>query len=103
MKKQTKLTGVCLFRLEFEDTWGPYSEYLVGDIVTYGGYTYVAKTNNSENNSQNLQMIGKYSLQDLNPRGEWSPGLHQLQDYKTGDVVTLGGYTYSCNSNPKWH
>ena len=34
--------------LEFEDTWGPTVNTQVGDIVTYGGYTYIAKTNNSE-------------------------------------------------------
>ena len=34
--------------LEFEDSWGAYSPYQPGDIVTYGGYTYVSKTNNTE-------------------------------------------------------
>ena len=29
--------------LEFEDTWGPTVNTQVGDIVTYGGYTYIAK------------------------------------------------------------
>ena len=32
--------------LEFEDSWGPYRNYEVGDIVTYGGYSYVAVSNN---------------------------------------------------------
>ena len=32
--------------LEFEDSWSPTKNYQPGDIATYGGYNYVAKTFN---------------------------------------------------------
>lgn len=33
--------------LEFEDTWKADVTYQPGDVVTYGGYSYIAQTNNS--------------------------------------------------------
>ena len=84
--------------LEFEDTWGPYSEYQVGDIVTYGGYTYVAKTNNSEKKPAESPNDWDVFITGFNLRGEWGSDSTN-QDYKTGDVVTLGGYTYLATAN----
>ena len=84
--------------LEFEDTWGPYSEYQVGDVVTYGGYTYVAKTNNSEKKPAESPNDWDVFITGFNLRGEWGED-SASQDYRTGDVVTLGGYTYLAKAN----
>ena len=84
--------------LEFEDTWGPYSEYQVGDVVTYGGYTYVAKTNNSEKKPAESPNDWDVFITGFNLRGEWGADSTN-QDYRTGDVVTLGGYTYLAKAN----
>jgi len=84
--------------LEFEDTWGPYNEYQIGDIVTYGGYTYVAKTNNSEKKPAESPNDWDVFVTGFNLRGEWGDD-SASQDYKTGDVVTLGGYTYLATAN----
>jgi len=81
--------------LEFEDSWDQGNRYQPGDIVTFGGYQYVAKTNN-------LDAKPTVSLDDwdvfstgFNFRGEWGEDSTN-QDYRIGDVVTLGGYTYLC-------
>ena len=33
--------------LEFEDSWSSSTSYQIGDFVTYGGYSYVANSNNT--------------------------------------------------------
>ena len=81
--------------LEFEDSWNASVAYQPGDFVTYGGYSYVAITNNfalkpSDNASDwdlftaGFRFIGDYD-DDSTQR-----------EYIEGDVVRLGGYTYLC-------
>ena len=73
--------------LEFEDTWGAYSEYQPGDIVTYGGYTYVAKTNNTEKKPAEEAADWIVFVTGFNLRGDYGDD-SSSQDYRTGDVVT---------------
>jgi len=79
--------------LEFEDSWDANNEYQAGDLVTYGGYSYVAKTNNINSvpttnpNDWDLFTTGFRLL------GDWGDD-SSTQDYRTGDVVRVGGYTY---------
>jgi len=81
--------------LEFEDSWRPEARYQAGDLVTYGGYSYVAITNNtaskpSDNpNDWNLFTTGFRFL------GDWGDDSSNFE-YIEGDVVRLGGYTYLC-------
>ena len=81
--------------LEFEDSWNAYVNYQPGDIVTYGGYSYISIDNNvglkPSDNSDNwalfttgFRFIGDYD-DDSSTR-----------EYIEGDVVRLGGYTYLC-------
>ena len=76
--------------LEFEDSWSSATLYQPGDIVTYGGYQYVALTNNdnkvpsTETSDWDLFVTG-FSL-----KGDYNNGTA----YKTGDVVRVGGTTY---------
>ena len=76
--------------LEFEDSWSSATLYQPGDIVTYGGYQYVALTNNdnkvpsTETTDWDLFVTG-FSL-----KGDYNNGTA----YKTGDVVRVGGTTY---------
>jgi hypothetical protein len=79
--------------LEFEDSWDIATNYNVGDFVTYGGYSYVAATNNIGKNP------GDYTPSDwtlfitgFNLRGDYNNGTA----YRTGDVVRVGGFTYIC-------
>ena len=81
--------------LEFEDSWNPTNNYQPGDFVTFGGYSYVAITNNiglkpSESNTDwdlfttGFRFIGDYEDDSA------------TAEYIEGDVIRLGGYTYLC-------
>jgi len=79
--------------LEFESSWNSATIYQPGDVITYGGYAYIAKTNHSNikpttavTGSQNWDLFTTgFKLQN-----DWDYTL----DYKVGDVVRLNGYTY---------
>lgn len=83
--------------LEFEDSWDVGTYYQIGDLVTYGGYTYVAKTNNNglipPQNTDDWDVF----LTGFNFRGEYGDDSSN-QDYRPGDVVRVGGWTYLCTA-----
>ena len=81
--------------LEFEDSWNPTKNYEVGDLVTYGGYTYVSKTNHTE--LRPTSNPDDWDLFNTGFRfvGEWGDDSSN-EDYLVGDVITHGGYTYLC-------
>ena len=75
----------------FENTWNSGTEYQVGDVVTYGGYSYVAKTLHTDKppathtaNDWDILTTG------FNVIGEWNSGTNYLQ----GDVVVFGGSSF---------
>ena len=81
----------------YELVWNSGTEYQVGDIVLYGGYTYTCLQNNLNSvPSVNgiLQDTGNWELlkQGYKHRGEYD---HSTQ-YYTGDVIRNGGYLYIC-------
>ena len=87
--------------LEFEDSWNDRTRYQPGDFVTYGGYSYVSVTNNQ--NKIPTQYPADWDLFTTGFRflGDYNVDPEDLQDstsyeYKVGDVVRLGGYTYLC-------
>ena len=75
----------------YEDTWSNSTQYQDGDVVTYGGYTYVSK-------SVNTNKAPSYNLTDdwdIITTGFSVVGYYSTTtDYKQGDVVQYGGYTY---------
>jgi hypothetical protein len=76
--------------LEFEDSWSSSALYQEGDIVTYGGYSYISKqlhTNAipSTNSAQWSLLTTGY-----NTRGRYNGN----QSYRVGDVVNYGGSIY---------
>jgi len=78
--------------LEFENTWRPEARYQVGDFVTYGGNQYVANNEvygEFPSSSENWDLV----TSGFNLRGDWGDDSTN-QDYRIGDVVRLGGYTY---------
>ena len=82
--------------LEFEDSWSGTVNYQPGDFVTYGGYSYVSKTNNIGNG----QPSGNTTDWDLFTTGfrhaqDWGDD-SSSEEYVVGDVVRLGGITYLC-------
>jgi len=81
----------------YELVWASATEYQIGDIVLYGGYTYTCLQNNLNSvPSVNglLQDTGNWELlkQGYKHQGEY---VHATQ-YYTGDVVRNGGYVYIC-------
>ncbi len=78
--------------MEFENTWSGYERYQPGDFVTYGGNQYVANDNvyaevPSSSAKWDLVTTG------FHLRGSWGDDSTNTE-YKIGDVVRLGGYTY---------
>ena len=83
--------------LEFEDTWDYNTNYQPGDFVTFGGYMYVA-TDNNYNIQPGSGVEWELLTTGFRNRGEWGDD-SSTQEYRVGDVVRLGGYTYLCISN----
>ena len=81
--------------LEFEDSWQISVQYQPGDIVTYGGYSYIATTNNVGKAPYSNAGDWDIYLKGYNLRGDWGDDSTN-QDYYVGDVVRVGGYTYLC-------
>ena len=80
----------------YEDPWLSNVEYDKGDVVLYGGYTYVAlvRNLNSTPSSTGFQKgVGNWDLINSNYKitGQWN----EVTNYKTGDVVRHGGSLYS--------
>jgi len=77
--------------LEFEDSWNVATLYQPGDIVSYGGYIYVAKTNHTGTTPTTPAQTDW----DLFTTGFKHLGAYNnATAYKVGDVVSVGGYTY---------
>ncbi len=86
----------------YEDTWDAATQYQDGDVVTYGGYTYVAKSVHvNKPPSYNLTSDWDIITTGFNVVGTWDSST----DYKQGDLALYGGYSYvaittSTNSTP---
>jgi len=79
---------------QFGGAWSSSSDYLAGDVVSYGGNTYTAVVNNGSASPQNPSTATTYwklFTPGLVYSGEWT----SATSYKIGNVVTLGGYTYA--------
>jgi hypothetical protein len=76
--------------LEFEDSWSSSTVYNIGDFVTYGGYSYVARTNHTNSIPSGNPIDWAIYLTGFNLIGDWDI----VTNYKVGDVVRVGGYTY---------
>jgi len=81
--------------LEFEDSWNATTGYQPGDFVTYGGYSYIAKV--FTQGSKPSEVPSDWDLFSAGFRwmGDWGED-SSLQDYLTGDVIRVNGYTYLC-------
>ena len=83
--------------LEFENSWQGDERYQPGDFVTYGGNQYVANQNvygELPPSSDKWDLV----TSGFNLRGDWGADSTN-QEYRIGDVVRLGGYTYVATAN----
>ncbi len=75
----------------YEDTWASATEYQTGDVVAYGGYTYVAtRKNTNKPPAYNLSADWDILTTGFNVTGEYNSTVN----YKQGDLALYGGYTY---------
>ena len=76
--------------MAFENPWDTNVNYQPGDIVMYGGYTYLAKAFNTAltppTNPTEWETIGEW----YNFKNDWN----EADSYKVGDVVRNRGYLY---------
>jgi hypothetical protein len=80
--------------LQFEDTWSVATAYEKGDVVTYGGYAYVAA---QEVAAGQAAPIASGANWDLVVPGFKASGIwNNITTYKTGEVVTFGGFSFVC-------
>jgi len=77
--------------LELQTTWSQFAIYNPGDVVIYGGYTYVCTEENYQNNIPSMSSLSWSILtQGFNMKAEWDG----MQSYKIGDVVRKGGILF---------
>lgn len=88
--------------LEFEDSWDAGVNYQPGDFVTYGGYSYVAVTNNKAVKPTESPADWDLFTTGFRFMGDWGDDSSNFE-YKVGDVVRLGGYTYLCTEDHVGH
>jgi len=92
---QSKMTAFVEGQ-EWLDSYSASTVYKKGDIVSYGGYTYIYV--NAEEASGNTPTDNAYwdvITTGYNNTGTYSHGT----SYKTGDVVRYGGNTYVAKTN----
>jgi hypothetical protein len=83
---------------EYEDTWNSGETYQPGDVVTYGGYNYIATSINT-NKPPAYNLSGDW---DILTTGFTAVGTYtSTTDYKPGDLVQYGGYSYVAISTSK--
>ncbi len=81
---------IFLNGFEFENSWSNSETYQVGDIVTYGGYLYVAKQNHINQKPSAQPTYWDVYTTGFSFEGDWT----NLTSYRIGSVVRNGSYTY---------
>jgi len=82
----------------YKNTWSVSTTYQAGDLVQYGGYSYISKIQNNLNyipsvTTEYANDVRPWELatQGYNMRTDWDSGT----EYLVGDVVRQGGYLYA--------
>jgi hypothetical protein len=83
---------------QFEGDWDVYRGYQPGDIVKYGGNQYVALTDHTGQVPSTATSVWSLFSEGISYKGEWGEDSTN-QDYRVGDLVKLGGYTYLCTTD----
>ena len=81
--------------VELEGDWSSSTQYQVGDIVRYGGNTYLAKQDNTNANPESSTANWGVFVHGLKWQGNYSASTA----YHQGDVVQLGTSSYVCISS----
>jgi hypothetical protein len=80
--------------LQFEDTWSSGTAYEKGDVVTYGGYAYVAAQEVAAGQAAPIASGANWDLivPGFSAQGDYG----SITTYKTGDTINFGGWAYVC-------
>ena len=81
--------------LEFLSSYNTSTAYVPGDVVTYGGYSYVALTDNTNRVPTSNPSDWNLLSTGFAFSGDWLIGTA----YKVGNIVRLNGYTYLATSD----
>ena len=79
----------------FEAGWNSGTEYQTGDVVSYGGYNYIAKTVNTNKAPSSYTSDWDPLTNGFTFVGAWST----TRSYIPGEVVRFGGYSYVAKNN----
>ena len=83
---------------QYENDWSPYALYQPGDIVRYGGNQYIAR----DTSTAVIPTVGtdtwELFTEGFRFIGDWNEDSSNTQ-YKVGEVVRLGGFTYVCTAD----
>jgi hypothetical protein len=75
----------------FQNDWSSIVEYKIGSVVRLNGYTYLAKTDSTNQEPPNLTYWER-----LNSGISWRDQWQDDVEYKLGDAVRFGANTYIC-------
>ena len=81
--------------LQWEDSYNSSTNYQTGDVVTYGGYAYVAIQETPAGNTPTDNAYWDVLTTGFKATGDYSAGTA----YKTGDTINFGGWAYVCIIN----
>lgn len=82
--------------VEVEESWDSAVDYQIGDVVSYGGYTYYALEANDDVVPTSDVTVWRPFVEGLNNRGDWVASGSGVLPYRTGDLVRHGGNQYLC-------
>jgi len=80
---------------QYESEWSGLRNYQTGDVVKYGGNQYIAISDNSGEFPSTASSEWQLFSEGLKFVGDWNEDSSQIE-YKVGEVVRLGGFTYRC-------
>jgi hypothetical protein len=80
--------------VEVEESWDSAVDYQIGDVVSYGGYTYYALEANDDVVPTSDVTVWRPFVEGLNNRGNWVASGSGVLPYRTGDLVRYGGNQY---------
>ena len=80
--------------------WEPGYDYIVDNIVRYGGRLYICQTNHTSAADSTTGLEADIANWQLYAEGlEWKGDWQTTFDYKLNDLVKYGGSTYVCIQN----
>jgi hypothetical protein len=83
----------------YQGTWAPSTSYVVDDVVTVGGKTYICVVTNTSSSSFSTDLNANPPAWNLISDGQsWRGTWSNSTAYNIGDLVQYGGIVYLCNT-----